>query len=37
MVHIVVMHDATVNRTTNGTGLVSQLTLKQIKDLDAGA
>jgi len=35
--HIVVMHDATVNRTTNGTGLVSQLTLKQIKDLDAGA
>ena len=34
--HIVVMHDATVDRTTNGTGLVSQLTLKQIKDLDAG-
>ncbi len=34
--HIVIMHDATVNRTTNGTGLVSQLTLKQIKKLDAG-
>ena len=34
--YIVIMHDATVDRTTNGTGLISQLTLKQIKDLDAG-
>jgi len=35
--HIVIMHDATVDRTTNGTGLVSQLTLKEIKKLDVGA
>ena len=34
--HIVIMHDATVDRTTNGTGFISQLTLKQIKNLDAG-
>ena len=30
--HIVVIHDADVKRTTNGEGLVSELTLKQIKD-----
>jgi len=35
--HMVIMHDATVDRTTNGTGFVSQHTLKQIKKLDAGA
>jgi glycerophosphoryl diester phosphodiesterase len=35
--HIVVMHDATVDRTTNGTGLVSVLTLAELKRLDAGA
>lgn len=35
--HMVLMHDATVDRTTNGTDFVSQLTLKQIKKLDAGA
>jgi len=34
---IIIMHDATVDRTTNGTGFVSSLTLKQIKSLDAGA
>lgn len=33
---VVVMHDATVNRTTNGTGLVDQLTLEQWLQLDAG-
>jgi glycerophosphoryl diester phosphodiesterase len=32
---IVVIHDADVKRTTNGTGLVSELTLKEIKDLSA--
>lgn len=33
---IVIMHDAMVDRTTNGTGFVSQLTLKEIKKLNAG-
>ena len=30
---LVVIHDADVKRTTNGTGLVADLTLKQIKEL----
>lgn len=34
---LIVMHDATVDRTTNGTGIVSDLTLAEIKALDAGA
>ncbi|MCZ2126868.1 MAG: hypothetical protein LC099_03735 [Anaerolineales bacterium] len=34
---IVVLHDATVNRTTNGAGSVRRLTLEQIRALDAGA
>lgn len=33
----VVIHDDTVDRTTNGTGAVSSLTLAQIKALDAGS
>ena len=33
---IVVMHDTTVDRTTNGTGLVSEKTLQEIQRLDAG-
>jgi len=32
----VVMHDATVDRTTNGQGAVSALDLQQLKQLDAG-
>jgi glycerophosphoryl diester phosphodiesterase len=32
---IVVIHDTTVNRTTNGTGRVDALTLEEIKRLDA--
>lgn len=32
---IVALHDATVNRTTNGTGRVDQQTLAQLKSLDA--
>lgn len=35
--HVVVMHDRHVNRTTNGAGLVRQLTLDQLKELDAGS
>ena len=33
---IVVIHDATVDRTTNGTGPVCGYTLEVIKKLDAG-
>jgi glycerophosphoryl diester phosphodiesterase len=33
---LVVIHDASVDRTTNGRGRVSQLTLEQIRPLDAG-
>jgi glycerophosphoryl diester phosphodiesterase len=32
---LVVLHDATVDRTTNGTGRVDQMTLAEIKKLDA--
>lgn len=34
---VVVMHDATVDRTTNGKGYVRDLTLYDIKQLDAGS
>ncbi len=33
----VLMHDSFVNRTTNGSGRVSELTLAQLQKLDAGA
>ena len=33
---LVLMHDATVDRTTNGSGKVSELTLAELKALDAG-
>src|SRR3989344_8401463 len=33
---VVLMHDKTVDRTTNGHGLVSKFTLKQLKKLNAG-
>ncbi len=32
----VVIHDETVDRTTNGTGAVSEMTLEEIRSLDAG-
>lgn len=35
--HIVVIHDATVNRTTNGSGAVASLTLADLRKLDAGS
>jgi glycerophosphoryl diester phosphodiesterase len=35
--HIVVMHDDTVDRTTNGSGEVGQMTLAEIQSLDAGS
>ncbi len=34
--HLVCIHDPTVDRTTNGTGEVSSLTLSEIQRLDAG-
>ena len=35
--HLVVIHDPSVDRTTNGSGLIREMTLKQIKKLDAGS
>jgi glycerophosphoryl diester phosphodiesterase len=34
---VVVIHDQTVDRTTNGTGKVNQLPLSELKKLDAGS
>lgn len=34
---IVIMHDGTVDRTTDGTGAIASMTLAQIKALDAGS
>ena len=34
--HLVIMHDDTVDRTTDGKGKISDLTLAEIKKLDAG-
>lgn len=33
--HLVVIHDATVDRTTNGSGRVDRMTLAELKQLDA--
>lgn len=35
--HLVCIHDGTVNRTTNGTGQVADLTLEELRRLDAGS
>ncbi|MDH7482882.1 MAG: glycerophosphodiester phosphodiesterase family protein [Armatimonadota bacterium] len=34
---IVIIHDATVDRTTNGTGRVADMTLEELRRLDAGS
>ncbi len=35
--HLVIIHDASVERTTDGTGLVADMTLAELKALDAGS
>ena len=35
--HLVVIHDPTVDRTTNGKGAVADMTLAEIRELDAGS
>ncbi len=35
--HLVIMHDPTVDRTTNGTGKVAELTFDEVRALDAGS
>ena len=35
--HPVLLHDATVNRTSNGTGNISEMTLEQVRQLDFGS
>ncbi len=35
--HLVIMHDGTVDRTTNGRGAVKDLTLAELRALDAGS
>ncbi|GAA0178514.1 glycerophosphodiester phosphodiesterase family protein [Clostridium sediminicola] len=34
--HVVVIHDLVLDRTTNGSGLVANYTLEELKELDAG-
>lgn len=34
--HLIVMHDETVDRTTNGTGAIRSLSFEEIRRLDAG-
>lgn len=34
--HLVILHDETVDRTTSGEGKISELTMDEVKDLDAG-
>ena len=33
---LVIMHDATLERTTNGNGIVADTTLEELRKLDAG-
>src|SRR5579862_7304097 len=35
--HLVAIHDETLDRTTNGSGLVAAKTLDELRQLDAGA
>lgn len=35
--HVVVLHDYTLDRTTNGSGPIGEKTLKEVRTLDAGS
>ncbi len=35
--HLFVLHDATLDRTTNGKGIASELTLSELQKFDAGS
>jgi glycerophosphoryl diester phosphodiesterase len=35
--HLVILHDETVDRTTDGKGKISEMILDEVKDLDAGS
>ena len=35
--HLVLIHDRSVERTTDGVGLVDEMTLEELRRLDAGA
>jgi len=35
--HLVILHDETVDRTTNGKGKISELTIVEVRHLDAGS
>ncbi len=35
--HLVVIHDETVDRTTDGQGTISEMTLSEVRQLDAGS
>jgi glycerophosphoryl diester phosphodiesterase len=35
--HLVILHDETVDRTTNGKGKISELSIDEVKHLDAGS
>lgn len=35
--HLIIMHDRDVKRTTNGSGLICEMTLEELRQLDAGS
>ena len=35
--HLAIVHDPTVDRTTDGSGEIAQMTLAEVKEVDAGS